>query len=89
MRYGFGIDVGGTTVKLAWFDETGRLLDKWEIPTVTAGGGEQILTDMILHMPKQNPLKMAEYIIREIEQDYGCYYQDDLTVLVCGIWNKR
>lgn len=50
---------------------------------------EQILTDMILHMPKQNPLKMAEYIIQEIEQDYGCYYQDDLTVLVCGIWNKR
>ena len=46
MRYGFGIDVGGTTVKLAWFDETGRLLDKWEIPTVTAGGGEQILTDI-------------------------------------------
>ena len=46
MRYGFGIDVGGTTVKLAWFDETGTLLDKWEIPTVTAGGGERILPDI-------------------------------------------
>ena len=46
MKYGFGIDVGGTTVKLAYFDETGKLLDKWEIPTVTAGGGKQILPDI-------------------------------------------
>ena len=46
MRYGFGIDVGGTTVKLAYFDENGTLLEKWEIPTVTAGGGQQILPDI-------------------------------------------
>ena len=32
MKYGFGVDVGGTTVKIAFFDETGKLLDKWEIP---------------------------------------------------------
>ena len=46
MKYGVGIDVGGTTVKLVWFDETGALLDKWEIPTVTANGGCQILPDI-------------------------------------------
>lgn len=46
MRYGFGVDLGGTTVKIAYFDETGTLLDKWEIPTVTAGGGQQILPDI-------------------------------------------
>lgn len=46
MKYGFGIDLGGTTVKIAYFDETGTLLDKWEIPTVTANGGEQILPDI-------------------------------------------
>ena len=46
MRYGFGVDIGGTTVKLAFFDETGALLDKWEIPTVTADGGKQILPDV-------------------------------------------
>ena len=46
MRYGFGIDVGGTTVKLAFFDEVGTLLDKWEIPTVTDNGGAQILPDI-------------------------------------------
>ena len=43
MRYGFGIDLGGTTVKIAYFDETGNMLDKWEIPTVTDEGGKHIL----------------------------------------------
>ena len=46
MRYGFGIDIGGTTVKIAYFDETGTLLSKWEIPTVTEGGGGAILPDI-------------------------------------------
>jgi len=46
MKYGFGIDLGGTTVKIAYFDETGNMLDKWEIPTVTADGGKQILPDI-------------------------------------------
>ncbi len=46
MRYGFGIDVGGTTVKLAYFDEEGTILKAWEIPTVTADAGRQILPDI-------------------------------------------
>lgn len=46
MKYGFGIDLGGTTVKIAYFDSLGTMLDKWEIPTVTAGGGAQILPDI-------------------------------------------
>ena len=46
MKYGFGIDLGGTTVKIAYFDETGAMLEKWEIPTVTADGGKQILPDI-------------------------------------------
>ncbi len=46
MKYGFGIDLGGTTVKIAYFDENGTMLDKWEIPTVTADNGKQILPDI-------------------------------------------
>ncbi len=46
MKYGFGIDLGGTTVKIAYFDQQGNMLDKWEIPTVTAEGGKQILPDI-------------------------------------------
>ena len=46
MRFGFGIDVGGTTVKLAFFDETGIMLDKWEIPTNIENNGERVLPDI-------------------------------------------
>ena len=46
MRYGFGVDLGGTTVKIAYFDETGSLLSKWEIPTVTENSGSRILPDI-------------------------------------------
>ena len=46
MKYGFGVDLGGTTVKIAYFDATGNLLDKWEIPTATANSGAQILPDI-------------------------------------------
>ena len=33
MKYCFGVDVGGTTVKLGLFTVEGELLDKWEIKT--------------------------------------------------------
>ncbi len=46
MRYGFGVDLGGTTVKIAYFDETGKMLQKWEIPTVTEDSGSRILPDI-------------------------------------------
>ncbi len=46
MKYGFGVDLGGTTVKIAYFDREGNLLDKWEIPTVIAESGKQILPDI-------------------------------------------
>ena len=46
MRYGFGVDLGGTTVKIAYFDENGTMLNKWEIPTVTENNGAAILPDI-------------------------------------------
>ena len=46
MKFGFGVDLGGTTVKIAYFDENGTMLEKWEIPTVTEDGGKQILPDI-------------------------------------------
>ena len=46
MKYGFGIDLGGTTVKIAYLNENGTMIAKWEIPTVTANQGKQILPDI-------------------------------------------
>ena len=45
-QYVFGVDIGGTTVKLGLFNKAAELLDKWEIPTVKVNGGEQILPDV-------------------------------------------
>ena len=37
-----GIDIGGTTVKLGIFEESGVLVEKWEIPTRKENGGAYI-----------------------------------------------
>ena len=44
--YVFGVDVGGTTVKMGLFQNDGTVLDKWEIPTRTENGGEKVLPDI-------------------------------------------
>lgn len=46
MSYCFGIDIGGTTVKLGLFDVDGTIVDKWEIVTHTENEGEAILPDV-------------------------------------------
>ena len=45
-RYGFGVDIGGTTCKIGFFDSKGILLDKWEIKTNTENAGASILDDI-------------------------------------------
>ena len=35
MKYLYGIDIGGTTVKMGLFGEDGTLKEKWEIKTRT------------------------------------------------------
>lgn len=46
MKYCFGVDIGGTTVKMGLFQEDGVLMDKWEIVTRTENAGENILPDI-------------------------------------------
>ena len=45
-KYGFGVDIGGTTIKMGFFETNGNLVDKWEIKTNTANGGAEILSDI-------------------------------------------
>lgn len=45
-NYVFGVDVGGTTVKMGLFQVDGTVVDKWEIPTRTENGGEKVLPDI-------------------------------------------
>ena len=60
-KYAFGVDVGGTTVKLGLFDKGGKALETWEIPTVKDNNGEAILPDVA----KSILAKMEEKGIRE------------------------
>lgn len=45
-RYAFGVDVGGTTIKMGFFETDGTLLDTWEIPTRVQENGKYILGDI-------------------------------------------
>ena len=55
-QYIFGVDIGGTTVKMGLFSTEGELLDKWEITTRTDDGGAYILSDIAKSVEE----KMAE-----------------------------
>ena len=46
MKYCFGVDIGGTTVKMGLFAENGDIRDKWEIVTKTEDEGKAILPDV-------------------------------------------
>lgn len=65
MKYCFGVDIGGTTVKIGLFTAEGELLEKWEIKTRTENHGEAILPDVAESL--QN--KMQEKNIRKSEVD--------------------
>lgn len=60
-KYGFGVDIGGTTIKMGFFETTGNLLDKWEIKTNTEDGGCNILSDIAKSMDN----KLAQEGIRK------------------------
>ncbi|HCH98261.1 MAG TPA: glucokinase [Lachnospiraceae bacterium] len=52
-QYVFGVDIGGTTVKLGYFDTEGNVLDKWEIPTRKEDNGSRILPDVAASIEKK------------------------------------
>ena len=59
-EYGFGVDIGGTTVKMGLFSVDGTLLDNWEIPTRKDDGGMYILPDIAEAIKKKMKEKKIE-----------------------------
>ncbi len=67
-NYVFGVDVGGTTVKMGLFNKDGEVIDKWEIPTRTENHGENILPDVAASIKE----KMAQKsIVKEDVEGVG------------------
>ena len=53
MKYCFGVDVGGTTVKMGLLEENGTIVDKWEITTDTSEEGKSILPNIAASIAKK------------------------------------
>ena len=65
MKYCYGVDMGGTTVKMGLFEENGNILDKWEIVTRVEDEGKEILPDIaasILEKTKEHGLEKTDII---------------------------
>lgn len=64
-KYVFGVDIGGTTVKMGLLDDEGNLIEKWEIVTRKENKGENILPDVaasILDKLKEKDIPKSKVI---------------------------
>lgn len=52
-KYAFGVDIGGTTIKMGLFSTEGKLLEVWEIPTRTENNGKNILKDIVAEVKEK------------------------------------
>ena len=91
-KYVFGVDVGGTTVKMGYFDIEGNLIEKWEIPTRTEDKGVNIIPDIagsILVKLAQNDIDKKE--VAGVGIGVPGPVKEDGTVLVAVNlgWDKR
>jgi len=92
-EYIFGIDIGGTTIKLGLFKNDGKLLDKWEINTRKELNGKYIIQDIVSTLEEK--LKNKN-IIKDDIMGIGIGVpgpiSEDGTVLMCvnigwGVFN--
>ena len=80
--YYIGVDVGGTTIKMGLFSDTGELLEKWEIPTRLDNHGENILPDVVESMEQKRAERGGN--IRGIGVGIPGPVTDDGVVLKCA-----
>lgn len=92
-KYAYGVDIGGTTVKIGFFETIGKLVDTWEIPTRTENDGELILPDIAESIKENNEKKsITTDDIEGIGMGVPGPVKDDGTVLKCvnlgwGVFN--
>ncbi len=65
MKYCFGVDGGGTSIKIGLFTVEGNILDKWEIKTRRENKGEAILPDIADSLKAK--IKEREFSTNEIK----------------------
>ncbi|MFK5884077.1 MAG: ROK family glucokinase [Candidatus Izemoplasma sp.] len=60
-KYIYGIDIGGTSIKIGLFSIAGTLINKWEIPTDISNNGNNIVND-IYHSISNNTIDLKDII---------------------------
>lgn len=53
-KYAYGVDIGGTTIKIGFFETTGDIIETWEIPTRTQNDGQLVLPDIAKSIEENN-----------------------------------
>ncbi len=92
-KYVFGVDIGGTTVKIGLFSVEGELLSKWEITTRTDEGGRYILEDIAKSVTeKMEAENIAKEDVKGVGMGVPGPVREDGTVIKCvnlgwGIFN--
>jgi glucokinase len=92
-EYVFGVDIGGTTVKLGLFKAGGQLLEKWEIETRKEDEGKHILKDIVETLEKKlEEINISKEKVLGIGIGVPGPVKDDGIVLRCvnlgwGIFN--
>ncbi len=54
-KYIYGIDIGGTTIKMGLFTQNGELLKKWEIKSDSSEQGKNVIKDIYRSIIKTTP----------------------------------
>lgn len=91
--YVFGVDIGGTTVKIGLFTVDGNLTEKWEITTRVDEGGKYILNDIAESLEnKMKERNISKENVAGIGMGVPGPVKEDGTVLRCanlgwGIFN--
>ena len=92
-KYVFGVDIGGTTVKIGLFSTEGELLEKWEITTRTDDGGAYILSDIASSIDnKLTEKEITKEDVKGVGMGVPGPVKEDGTVIKCvnlgwGIFN--
>lgn len=83
-EYVFGVDIGGTTIKLGLFKNEGFLVDKWEIETRKEDNGSHIIKDIVSALQeKLNEKNITKEDVLGIGVGVPGPVLDDGTVLKC------
>lgn len=82
--YAFGVDIGGTAIKLGLFHTDGTLIEKWQIPTRTEEKGRFILPDALTSIQEAMKRRAIPWgAIEGVGMGVPGPVGDDGTVLRC------